>query len=421
VSWVFELILPSYARQLLENYQSVYSQMASQLRWLYFDDYFRLVTRVGYLDDGWIRVRIDTTSALDINMVEVLRELSWAFYSISEIGRNVDNLKNALASAGVDKLRVSVVDALPESPLNIARVGGVAVTGRDWSSDFAMLQNLDIALSGLRDSTLSSQLRWLYFDDSFRLVTRVGYLDDGYIRLRLDGYWEFTGELLRELSWLYYSISEMGRNVDVLKNALASVGADKLRVSVVDPLPAPIPVINYDNLLVFSSTVLPLGWVKTVCPRSPYSIANARTDYGSLARDIAVELHKTLVYVRDLRHSHDLDTHDTTLLSATGPGTIDVLTIDYGSVMGVAELVVYLSAYASATVSGAYFTVGVYVSADGTTWTEACSATIPHTATESYGTVKGVDLSFRYLKVSVSSTYGQTYYTRVRKIVIMLA
>jgi hypothetical protein len=144
---VLELIIPTYARQLLENYQSIYSQLASQLRWLYFDDSFRLMTRVGYLDDGWIRVRVDTGSALDINMIEILRELSWVFYSVAEVGRNVDVLKNALASVGTDKLRVSVVDALSESPLNLTKVAGTALTGRDWSSDFAKLQNLDVTLT----------------------------------------------------------------------------------------------------------------------------------------------------------------------------------------------------------------------------------------------------------------------------------
>jgi hypothetical protein len=76
--------------------------VASQLRWLHFDDSFRLVTRVGFLDDGWIRVRVDGGSALDINMVEVLRELSWTFYNIAEIGRKTDNLDIPLSSfAGV--------------------------------------------------------------------------------------------------------------------------------------------------------------------------------------------------------------------------------------------------------------------------------------------------------------------------------
>jgi hypothetical protein len=147
------MLLPEYARQLLENYQGILSQLASQLRWLHFDEAFRLVTRVGWLDDGWVRVRVDGGSALDINMVEVLRELSWLYYSVAEMGRNLDMLKNALESVGLDRLRVAAEVALSE--LNLTRVSGATLTARDWSQDFARLQNLDIALSALRDAVVS--------------------------------------------------------------------------------------------------------------------------------------------------------------------------------------------------------------------------------------------------------------------------
>jgi len=65
-------------------------------------------------------------------------------------------LTQALASKAGDKLRATIVDALPESPLNITKVAGTALTARDWSSDFAKLQNLDVALSTrASESTLS--------------------------------------------------------------------------------------------------------------------------------------------------------------------------------------------------------------------------------------------------------------------------
>jgi hypothetical protein len=67
----------------------------------------------------------------------------------------LSSIKNALASVGTDKLRTSVVDSLPESPFNITKVAGTALTGRDWSSDFAKLQNLDVALTAL-----SKLIRW---------------------------------------------------------------------------------------------------------------------------------------------------------------------------------------------------------------------------------------------------------------------
>jgi hypothetical protein len=50
-------------------------------------------------------------------------------------------------------------------------------------------------------------------------MTRVGYLDDGWIRLRLDGYWEFTGELLRELSWVFYNLAETNKLLSLIRAA----------------------------------------------------------------------------------------------------------------------------------------------------------------------------------------------------------
>jgi hypothetical protein len=81
---MLEMLLPEYTRQLMENYQSVFSQLASQLRGLYFDDSSRLVTMV---DDGWIRVRLDGHWEFT---GELLRELSWMLYNIAETGRSMD-------------------------------------------------------------------------------------------------------------------------------------------------------------------------------------------------------------------------------------------------------------------------------------------------------------------------------------------
>jgi hypothetical protein len=96
--------------------------------------------------------------------------MSWTFYSIAEVGRNLDMLKNALESVGTDRFRV--VGELSVSELNITKVGGVAVTGRDWSQDFAKLQNLDIALSGLRD-IFRPILKGSVFNDSVTANTNI--------------------------------------------------------------------------------------------------------------------------------------------------------------------------------------------------------------------------------------------------------
>jgi len=72
---------------------------------------------------------------------------------------DLDKLVSALASVATDKLRVSVVDALPESPFNLAKVAGTALTGRDWSQDFARLQNLDVALSSRASEATLTAIR----------------------------------------------------------------------------------------------------------------------------------------------------------------------------------------------------------------------------------------------------------------------
>jgi len=42
-------------------------------------------------------------------------------------------------------------------PRNITQISGTALTGRDWSGDFAKLQNIDILLSALRDALLAGE------------------------------------------------------------------------------------------------------------------------------------------------------------------------------------------------------------------------------------------------------------------------
>jgi len=77
--------------------------------------------------------------------------------NLKRLRQAAEALAGALASKATDKLRVSVIDALPLSPFNLTQIGGTSLTGRDWSQDFAKLQNLDTALSSrASESTLSS-------------------------------------------------------------------------------------------------------------------------------------------------------------------------------------------------------------------------------------------------------------------------
>lgn len=97
---------------------------------------------------------------------------------LKKIVEDLEKVKGALESIGTDKVRVSVVDALPESPFNLTKISGTALTGRNWSDDFAKLQNLDVALSSrASESTLNaikSQTDKLTFDADNYLYVNVG-------------------------------------------------------------------------------------------------------------------------------------------------------------------------------------------------------------------------------------------------------
>jgi hypothetical protein len=103
---------------------------------------------LGWDGTYWRRVAVDTSSRLKVVVESVANppNLDVAL-STRASESTLSAIAGALATRATDKLRVSVVDVLPESPFNLAKVGGIALTGRDWSSDFARLQNLDVPLS----------------------------------------------------------------------------------------------------------------------------------------------------------------------------------------------------------------------------------------------------------------------------------
>ena len=91
-------------------------------------------------------------------------------------------LAGALASKATDKIRASIVDALPLSPFNLTQVGGTSLTARDWSQDFAKLQNLDVGLSTrASESTLSSFVGTPDSSPPSKGVVLLGY-DGTYVR-----------------------------------------------------------------------------------------------------------------------------------------------------------------------------------------------------------------------------------------------
>jgi len=148
---MLEMLLPEYAKQLLENYQNIYSQLASQLRWLYFDDASRLVTRVGYLDDGWIRLRLDGHWEFT---GELLREMSWTFYNIAETNRLLARFARVSeassvsigASATYTFLNISGTGMLQElliiASQNTFRVDVIVDGATIWSKSYLDASNL---------------------------------------------------------------------------------------------------------------------------------------------------------------------------------------------------------------------------------------------------------------------------------------
>jgi len=149
---LIEILNPDFMRELLEAFETISNALQNITR-AGFDDTSRFRVRAEYLDDGYVRVR-DFSGSIDI--LEMLREFSWTYYNLAESNKLLSDLTRALSSVGTDKLRASIVDVLPESPFNITKVAGTSLTSRDWSGDFAKLQNLDTALSTrASESTLS--------------------------------------------------------------------------------------------------------------------------------------------------------------------------------------------------------------------------------------------------------------------------
>jgi len=79
-----ELLDPGYIRALQENLLTLTNTLQSLSR-SGFDDSGRLRTRTEYLDDGWLKIRLDATSAFEVSIVEVLKEFSWVLYNLAEM------------------------------------------------------------------------------------------------------------------------------------------------------------------------------------------------------------------------------------------------------------------------------------------------------------------------------------------------
>ena len=73
------------------------------------------------------------------------------------INTKVDDLHGALDSVGTDKILAKITDAIPLSSIDIQKIAGTQLTGRDWSLDFEKLQNIDIPISSLARTRVYEQ------------------------------------------------------------------------------------------------------------------------------------------------------------------------------------------------------------------------------------------------------------------------
>ena len=172
--------------------------------------------------------------------------------------------------------------------------------------------------------------------------------------------------------------------------------------------------VPYDKSLFFATE----GVVGLICDgivqASPYRIVGAQPDAGVITRPNVVVLQNMILYVNDLRHSHDLESEDLTTYSTTSTSFEEVLRIDYGAVLNVKELYVKFSIWNS----GTYVTiVSVEVSSDGTTWSSIYSITAG--ATEGVRKVVARNRTMRYLRFMLrTNNSAGAAYCRVRKIVV---
>jgi len=179
-------------------------------------------------------------------------------------------------------------------------------------------------------------------------------------------------------------------------------------------LDAIYPSISYDKYLCWASEQVPPLLISGYLTGSR-RILNPKPDYGILIRSNAVETANTIVYYHDVRHSHDLDTQDTTPYSVSGTTPTSVLSYDYGSVLNVKELYLIISLW----VGGGTGTITVEGSNDGSTWTQLWSQSTS-SGTETIHRVIVRNTSFRYLRFVLVNNGVSPTYTKIRKIVITI-
>jgi len=112
-----------------------------------------LSTRASESTLGAVRDRLPPSLTASGNLKTAIQEDAVGLVKSSQLPSSLTasgNLKAAVVEDAVGLAKSSDLSAV--QPRNLTQIAGTALTGRDWSGDFAKLQNLDTALSILKDN-----------------------------------------------------------------------------------------------------------------------------------------------------------------------------------------------------------------------------------------------------------------------------
>ncbi|MEM4975713.1 MAG: hypothetical protein QXT64_00135 [Desulfurococcaceae archaeon] len=146
---ILEALDPEFVRLLIEQISLYLSSMRYLSSFIIFDDSSRLITRVGYIDDGYVRIR--DAQDTSISIVEILREMTWTSLSLAQLGATTAQPgdqppPNVIVTGGFDGSLVRMLKTDSDGRLQVGVVS-LPVTKGDWLSVIPNPPNLDVALS----------------------------------------------------------------------------------------------------------------------------------------------------------------------------------------------------------------------------------------------------------------------------------
>ena len=145
---ILEFTDPTYLSKLIETLEQLVLALQNLTRAV-FDDASRPYVRVGYIDDGYIRVR---DSSATIDFLEMLREFSWIGYNIAEVNKLLNNLIPSRSTPTTDLTSYT----LPEG-------GVVNIDKTDLDGWSALVVTVRATYASA--ATAGVRVRWLYSQD----------------------------------------------------------------------------------------------------------------------------------------------------------------------------------------------------------------------------------------------------------------